>query len=91
METGFRIPITRGIPDSLSRIPYSKALDSRFPMKKIPDSGFIPYKGQVIRVLSTSVGTENVIDKLLIIMGNDFTFILNGEMRTSVLTLRYLE
>ena len=41
METGFRIPITRGIPDSLSRIPYSKALDSRFPMKKI--SGFRIY------------------------------------------------
>ena len=35
MEIGFRIPVTRGIPDSLSWIPYSKALGSTFPMRKI--------------------------------------------------------
>ena len=58
VELGFRIPIVRGIPDSDSCIPDSKAQDSGFHKQKfprfrilhakisrIPESGF-PYMGR---------------------------------------------
>ena len=36
MELGFRIPIVSGIPDSLSCIPDSKALNSGFNKPRFP-------------------------------------------------------
>ena len=60
VELGFRIPIVRGIPDSDSCIPDSKAQDSGFHKQKfprfrilhakisrIPESGF-PYMGRIV-------------------------------------------
>ena len=60
VELGFRIPIVRGIPDSDSCIPDSKAQDSGFHKQKsprfrilhakisrIPESGF-PYMGRFV-------------------------------------------
>ena len=76
------------IPWAEFRIPKPWVL--HFPWEKFSYPGFLPYKGQVIRVLSTSVGTRlrwnwkcywQVTD-------NDFEFILNGEMRTTLLLLQ---
>ena len=62
VELGFRIRIVRGIPDSYTCIPDSKAQDSRFHKQKfprfrirnakisrIPESGFL-YMGRILAV-----------------------------------------
>ena len=64
LDSGFRVPIVSGIPDSLNSIPYFKPQDSGFHMQKfpgfwipqakisrIPESVF-PYMGRLIHFVN---------------------------------------